>query len=240
MCKWGDIQRHDPSGLDTEVDPEYPTVTHTMTAARALFKGDTKLAIQILKKASIAHPELLFVSLALQLIGRGNKVSKEQLDFDEAVASKTDPYLRAISSLIATGDWSVIASQRSLPLTDRTYVAVRNFNDDDLTTWLDKEVALATQDGDLEGIILTGISNTMVDIFARYVEKFHDIQTATLVLSICYPRYMDDIRCRAWRNAYRAHLQRHKLFFQRTKFEVESTKHSKAALAPDFPALRLL
>lgn len=199
-----------------------------MAASRALFRGDAELAIDILKKASSSHPELLFVSLALQLMGRGGRHrAKEQLDVDDAVASKTDPYLRAISSLIATGDWATIANQVSLPLADRVYVAVRNFTDDELTVWLEKQVARAVEEGDIEGICLTGITGTMVDIFARYVEKFHDYQTATLVMSICSPRYIDDIRCRAWRNAYRSHLQRHRLFFQRTKFEVESTKRSK-------------
>lgn len=197
-------------------------------AARAIFRGDTKQAIQILKTASAAHPELLFVSLALQLIGRGSKQqAKEQLDFDQDVASKTDPYLRAISSLIATGDWANIADQDSLPLVDRAFVAVRNFTDDELTRWLKKEVNRSREQGDVEAIVLTGITESFVDVMARHVEKFGDVQTATLVLSICHPRYMDDIRCRAWRAAYRAYLQRHKLFFQRTKFDVESTRRSK-------------
>ncbi|KAF4963253.1 hypothetical protein FSARC_8722 [Fusarium sarcochroum] len=228
ICGWGDSEKHDPKGRNRKADPEYPTTIHTMAAARALFTGDHKEAIQILKKASTAHPELLFVSLALQLMGRGdNTLAKEQLDFDEAVASKTDPYLRAISSLIATGDWTAIASQLSLPLSDRVYIAIRNFDDDHLTKWLNEQINLAIADGDIEGVVLTGITEPMVDIFARYIQKFHDVQTATLVLSICAPRYIDDIRCRAWRNAYRARLQRHKLFFQRTKFDVESTKRSK-------------
>lgn len=67
----------------------------------------------------------------------------------------------------------------------------------------------------------------MVDILAKYVDKFHDVQSATLIMSICAPRYIDDYRCTAWRNSYRAYLQRHKAFYQRTKFEVESTKRSK-------------
>ncbi|UZP44190.1 hypothetical protein NXS19_012002 [Fusarium pseudograminearum] len=228
VCGWGDSEKHDPKGRNRKADPEYPTTIHTMAAARALFAGDRKEAIQILKKASTAHPELLFVSLALQLMGDdSNTPAKEKLDFDEAVASKTDPYLRAISSLIATGDWTAIASQLSLPLLDRVCIAIRNFDDDHLTKWLNEQVDLAIADGDIEGVVLTGITEPMVDIFARYIQKFHDVQTATLVLSICAPRYIDDIRCRAWRNAYRAHLQRHKLFFQRTKFDVESTKRSK-------------
>ncbi|OAA43073.1 WD40 repeat-like-containing domain protein [Metarhizium rileyi] len=228
ICSWGDPQRHDPNGVDREADPEYPTAIHTMVASRALFRGDIEQAISILKKASAVHPELLFVSLSLQLLGRGGgSVPREHLELDDAVASKTDPYLRAISTLIASGDWGAVANQRSLPLTDRAVVAVRNFDDSQLTEWLEENVSLAIEEGDIEGIALTGITDKLVDIFARYVQKFHDVQTATLVLSIAYPRYIDDIRCRAWRNAYRAHLQRHRLFFQRTKFEVESTKRSK-------------
>ncbi|KAI4601835.1 hypothetical protein KJ359_010700 [Pestalotiopsis sp. 9143b] len=200
---------------------------HTMITAHALFAGDTEKAVSLLKKASSEHPELLFVSLALQLIGQDTGNAREELDFDNAVASKTDPYLRAISSLIATNDWETIANQESLPLRERTYVALRYFDDDKLGKWLDKLVNKSIHTGDVEGIILTGITDKLVDIFATYVEKFTDFQTATLVLSICAPRYIDDYRCHVWRNAYRAYLQRHKAFFQRTKFEVESTKRSR-------------
>lgn len=204
------------------------SIKHTRATVQALYRGDIKRAIQILKKASTESPELLFVSLAIQLMGRGERnLAKEQLDFDEAVASKTDPYLRAISSLIATGDWATIANQRSLPLRDRVAVAVRHLNDTQLTRWLRDEVTQAVETGDIEGIVLTGITDQMVDILAKYVERFHDVQTATLIMSICAPRYIDDFRCRAWRNAYRAYLQRHKAFYQRTKFEAESTKKSK-------------
>ncbi|KAG5999167.1 hypothetical protein E4U43_002251 [Claviceps pusilla] len=236
LCGWGDPQRRDPNGFDGDADLDDAAAVHTMIAARHLFRGDLDKAIGVLKKASTAHSELLFVSLSLQLLGRqllgrGEKEfqlsNKDQLELDDAVASETDPYLRAISSLIATGDWATVANQRSLPFSDRAFVAVRYFEDNQLTEWLQENVAIAIEEGDIEGIALTGITENLVDIFAHHVEKFHDVQTATLVLSIAHPRYIDDIRCRAWRNAYRTHLQRHRLFFQRTKFEVESTKRSK-------------
>lgn len=138
----------------------------------------------------------------------------------------------AISSVIATGDWAAIANQKSLPLPDRAYIAVRNLTDDQLTAWLAEHVELSVARGDIEGIVLTGVTEKLADIFARYIEKFNDYQTATLVMSHCAPRYMDDYRCRAWRNAYRAYLQRHKAFLERTKFEVESTKRSKRGGRP--------
>ena len=148
------------------------------------------------------------------------------------MASKTDPYLRAISSVIATGDWAAIANQKSLPLPERAYIAVRNLTDDQLTAWLASTSSCPSRVATLEGIVLTGVTEKLADIFARYIEKFNDYQTATLVMSHCAPRYMDDYRCRAWRNAYRAYLQRHKAFLERTKFEVESTKRSKRGGRP--------
>ncbi|KAK5632003.1 hypothetical protein RRF57_007717 [Xylaria bambusicola] len=229
VCEWGkasiDWEWNDYMKVPAS---EKTSSSFTKGAARALFEGNITEAVNILKAASSEYPELLFVSLALQLMKKGDKsLAKEQLDFDDAVASKTDPYLRAISSLIATNNWETIANQESLPLRERTYIALRNFDDDKLTEWLDNELKKAIETGDIEGIVLTGITDKLVDIFAKYIEKFNDIQTATLVLSICSPRYINDYRCTVWRNAYRAYLQRHKAFLQRTKFEVESTKKSK-------------
>ena len=234
VCEWGrtsiDSEWKDYMKIPTS---EKTSSSFTRGAARALFEGDITEAVSILKAAGSEYPELLFVSLALQLMKRGDQsLAKEQLDFDDAVASKTDPYLRAISSLIATNNWETIANQESLPLRERTYIALRNFDDDKLTEWLDDELKKAIETGDIEGIVLTGITDNLVDIFAKYIEKFNDIQTATLVLSICSPRYINDYRCTVWRNAYRAYLQRHKAFLQRTKFEVESTKKSKLRGVP--------
>ncbi|KAG6121354.1 hypothetical protein E4U14_001990 [Claviceps sp. LM454 group G7] len=240
ICSWGDPQRRNPYDVNGEAGADYPAAIHTMVASRHLFHGNIDESIRVMKKATAPHPELLFVSLALQLLGRDNKHrrfgNKDPLELDNIVPSKTDPYLRAISSLITTGDWATVANQRSLPLADRVVVAIRNFDDEQLTKWLQDNMALSIEDGDIEGIVLTGITENLVDIFARYVEKYQDMQTATLVLSTAHPRYIDDVRCRAWRNAYRAHLQRHRLFFQRTKFEVESTRRSKRDGIPTLQA----
>ncbi|KAH8879414.1 hypothetical protein GQ53DRAFT_834188 [Thozetella sp. PMI_491] len=227
MCNWARSESHEFEESRSSVSSlKRDSSWYTRSAAHALFKGETGEAVQILKNASTEHPGLLFVSLALQLIGRRDE-SKESLDFDVRVASKTDPYLRAISSLIATGDWATITNQRSLPLRDRVFVAVRTFTDDALTVWLEEEVTAAAKTGDIEGIVLTGITDPLVDILARYVQKFNDVQTATLLLSICAPRFIDDFRTTAFRSAYRAYLQRHHAFFLRAKFDVESTRRSK-------------
>ena len=236
ICGWGSLDGFDfEEGRSSVSSTKRDSTWYTASAARALFRGDMNEAVQILKNASVEHPELLFVSLALQLIGKGDDSRQEALDFDLRVASKTDPYLRAISSIIATGDWASIANQRSLPLRDRTFVAVRTFSDEKLTAWLEEETSAAAEAGDVEGIVLTGITDPLVDLLARYVQKFHDYQTATLLLSVCAPKFIDDIRATAMRSAYRAYLQRHHAFFLRAKFDVESTKRSKHHGRPTLP-----
>ncbi|KAI1326347.1 WD repeat domain-containing protein [Xylariaceae sp. FL0255] len=229
VCQWGKRPPEaEPAEYRKIVHADKNYTLYTRLAAHELFEGKSAEAVKILKDGSAEYPELLFVSLALQLTERGQKdLAMQQLDFDPAAATKTDPYLRAISSYLATGDWETIANQESLPLRERTYVALRYLDDEKLTPWLEKELKTAIETGDIEGIVLTGITDDLVDIFAKYIEKFNDIQTATLILSICAPRYIDDYRCTVWRNAYRAYLQRYKAFLQRTKFEVESTKKSK-------------
>ncbi|KAL1836008.1 hypothetical protein VTJ49DRAFT_5700 [Mycothermus thermophilus] len=241
ICGFGQAYEADLEQALSASAPSRESTWYTMVAARAIFRGDTRSAVQVLKKASAEHPELLFVSLALQLIGRASAGgdddddAKTALDFDEKVACKTDPYLRAISAVIATGDWAVIANQTSLPLRDRCFVAVRHFNDDALSAWLDREVSAAIEAGDIEGIVLTGITDPLVDILTRYVHKFHDVQTATLLLSICAPRFIDDVRATALRTAYRHYLQRHRAYFFRAKFDVESTLRSKHHGKPTVP-----
>ncbi|KAK4196491.1 hypothetical protein QBC40DRAFT_7499 [Triangularia verruculosa] len=225
MCGYGRSYESEYEEAMSDETLKRDSTWYTMVAANTLFRGDPQGAVQVLKKASNEHPELLFVSLALQLIGDGN-VNKT-LDFDARVASKTDPYLRAISTIIATGDWAKIADQPSLPLRDRIFVALRTFDDEQLDYWLSAQVTKATSSGDIEGIVLTGITDSLVEILCRYVHKFNDFQTASLLLSICSPRFIDDVRATAFREAYRRYLQRHHAFYLRAKFDVESTKRSK-------------
>lgn len=127
------------------------------------------------------------------------------------------------------GSWTEIVNEAEspLPLRDRVGIALRYFTDNELTDWLSEQMADVIENGRIEGIVLAGITDSMTDILAKYVEKSNDSQTPILVMSFCYPRYIDDIRCSAWRNAYKAFLQRHKEFILRVRFEQQSTIKSR-------------
>jgi hypothetical protein len=202
---------------------------HTRAAAWALFEGFPERAVQILKTGGT---DVLFVAMALDIkLKSGASLELNTNEWATALENHPqmaeDPYLRAIYGYITTGDWQVIADETSLPLRDRVGVALRHFEDDRLTKWLSTQMEEATLNGDLEGIVLAGITDNMVDIFAKYIEKFMDYQTPILIMSFCYPRYIDDIRCDAWRKNYKDFLQRHKKFIGRVMFEQQSTIKSR-------------
>ncbi|PBP26540.1 WD repeat domain-containing protein [Diplocarpon rosae] len=218
-----------PEELEDDLKSLEQAEKYTTAAAMALFEGVPERAVEILKNGGT---DLLFVAMALDIKLKSNI----QLDLDDSEWGKAleghtqmgeDAYLRAIYGYITTGNWTAIADSTSLPLRDRVWVALRNFPDDKLTEWLTKEMEEAIRTGDIEGIVLAGITDSMVDILAKYVEKFMDYQTPILIMSFCYPRYIDDIRCDAWRKAYKDFLYRHKENVLRIRFEQQSTTKSR-------------
>ncbi|RFU25870.1 hypothetical protein B7463_g10476, partial [Scytalidium lignicola] len=215
--------------LDTNLLALEEQKQYTMAAAWALFEGYPKRAVDILKRGGT---DLLFVAIALEIKLRSSAAldlgkSDWKVALEESTRMRTDPYLRAIYGLISTGDWAVIANEASLPLRARVVVALRNFGDTQLTEWLSRQMDEAIRTGDIEGIVLAGITDPMVDILAKYVEKFKDYQTPILIMSFCYPRYIEDFRCGAWRKEYRDYLQRYKKYILRVKFEQQSTIKSR-------------
>ncbi len=201
----------------------------TVAAAWALFEGIPKRAVDILKSAGT---DLLFAAIALDIkLKSGAPMDDDIGDLYKSLETHPqmaeDPYLRAIFGYIMTGSWTAIADQKGLPLRDRVGVALRHFSDDQLTEWLEKQMEEATRTGDIEGIVLAGITDNMADILTKYIENFLDYQTPILIMSFCYPRYISDVRVGAWRTNYKDFLQRHKKYILRVKFEQQTTIKSR-------------
>ena len=53
-------------------------------------------------------------------------------------------------------------------------------------------------DGDIGGIILTGLTPEGVSLFENYVNNTCDVQTASLAMSFCVPKKFKDPRVTAW------------------------------------------
>lgn len=193
----------------------------------ALCEQQPQKAVQILQRH---HDEAPFAGLALAIYLGGASQGLDRVDLNDTLNKSTqlrnDPYLRAIYALLGTGDWKAIADETSLPLRDRVGIALRNFDDSQLTYWLDAQIAKAISNGDIEGIVLAGITDRMVDILSTYITKFGDYQTATLIISFAHPLYISDYRAAQWRSDYRSYLNAIKQYILRCRFDVQSTRKS--------------
>lgn len=67
-----------------------------------------------------------------------------------------------------------------------------------LSAFLSETTERLTRSGDLEGIILTGLTSRGVDLLEQTVNRFGDVQTASLAMSFVVPRQFRDRRVEDW------------------------------------------
>lgn len=198
---------------------------NTKAAALAIIHDQRKLAFEALRSgtASSVHKELL---LALAGHARGTTNDDWDETLSEIAEGLDDPYARAILALVRYGDWHNVLAETSLPLKERVGVALMYLDDQELTQYIKETTAESIEQGDIEGIVLTGLTQKSVQLLQNYIVKFSDLQTAILAVSFTCPRYFSDNRVDVWRESYRTTLNIYRMFIPRVHFDVQSTKLS--------------
>ncbi|GAD97793.1 conserved hypothetical protein [Paecilomyces variotii No. 5] len=200
---------------------------HTKAAALAVFQDEAKLAYLALRNNQPTQAHKL-LAMAIAGAAKGEADSDWEETCAEIAKELTDPYARAILALVSKGDWNSVIQETTLPLRYRVEVALRWLPDDDLTLYLRDATAEAIQRGDIEGIVLTGLTNSAMELFQSYINKFNDVQTSVLAMSHTVPRFIDDetmvARFNAWRETYRWQMNSWKLQLERARFDVGSRK----------------
>lgn len=203
---------------------------HTKAAALAIFQDEPKLAYLGLRSNQPTQAHKL---LAMAIAGAaGATKGDSSTDWEETCAEisteLTDPYSRAILALVSKGDWHAVIKETTLPLKYRIEVALRWLPDDELTVYLKDATAEAVKEGDVEGIVLTGLGHMAIELFQSYIDKFNDVQTPVLAMSYTVPRIISNetyiARFEAWREAYRRSLNSWKLQLERARFDVNSRR----------------
>ncbi|KAL1931366.1 hypothetical protein VTP01DRAFT_9508 [Rhizomucor pusillus] len=131
------------------------------------------------------------------------------------------PYLKAIFAYIASRDWRKVLDEEFLPLRERVAVALRVLSDEQMTNFLEDIVSRAVEEGDVECLFVTGLTSRGVDLLERMVDRYGDIQTASLVMSFVVPRRFKDRRVEEWIESYRNLLDRWQLWHARANFDIE-------------------
>uniref|UniRef100_A0A914WZF3 WD repeat protein mio zinc-ribbon like domain-containing protein n=1 Tax=Plectus sambesii TaxID=2011161 RepID=A0A914WZF3_9BILA len=190
-CGWGSLTG-DRAEIDVVIDKLIEKGTsHPRAAAIALFCLRLKKAIEILTKASDAddekHTHLRLV--AMSLAGYQGTAAMWPELCAKLLPTLTDPYLRAMFVFLscrkdADTQFEPLLQMSGLALQDRIAFASVHLADHPLIEFLDQTAAAVVQDGDLCGLLLTGIKPTedCIRLLQNYVDRTGDVQTAALVL----------------------------------------------------------
>ncbi|KAF9919630.1 hypothetical protein FBU30_010724 [Linnemannia zychae] len=192
-------------------------------AIEVLGRGDEKLKLMSIVVAGFNRNQGSMSSTAIGgLSGSNEKASNNAWKAQCKIHSQgqSNPYIRAIFSYIASGDWRDVLEEKSLSLADRVGVALRFLSDDELMAYIQTTADTLTNLGEIDGMILTGLTEAGLDLLTNYINRTGDIQTAALVSSVAVPRYFKDGRVEDWVDCYRDLLDRWQLYHTRARFDI--------------------
>lgn len=137
-------------------------------------------------------------------------------------------YIRGILNFLMTvgteNGLQGILKYESLSLCDRVAFACRFLPRKDLILFLDKCILDCQKNGNVEGIVVTGIEKEGIKILQSYVDKYGDVQTAALVTSrVIFPLHWIAERqvCTEWLESYRSLLNSWQMWQSRAMFDVD-------------------
>ncbi|GBB83809.1 hypothetical protein RclHR1_10480001 [Rhizophagus clarus] len=229
ICGWGFGKKE----LEETLQKMERAGTYEKAAGWALFHGKTERAITALNNSKDERLKLVSTALAGYAVSSHDISSQANSLWNKMCRSLSlemrDPYLRAMFSYIASGNWLDVLQEKELSLQDRIGIALRFLDDEELNDFLDNTTAKVILDGDIDGVILTGLTPEGVSLFENYVNNTCDVQTASLALSFCFPKQFKDARVSKWIESYRTLLDQWEMFHIRAKFDITRGKHMESS-----------
>lgn len=227
VCGW----HFNRSDLENQLLELEKNGEHAKAAGWALFHNDIPRCI---KSLSLGGERMKLMSTAvagyfshLQATAPtpGSNVWKD-LCYSMAIEME-DPYLRAIFAYVSNGEWRDVLDDVGLPIKERLGIAIRFLKDDDLTGYVEELTLRVVDGGDVDGVVLTGVTEKFVCLLQHYVDRTSDVQTAAVVVSFAHPRYMIDERVMAWVESYRELLNSWGKFKARGRFDVTRGRRAR-------------
>lgn len=222
LCGW----KFTPDTLEAECNELIDRGLHYQAVVQAVLHGYTHIALNLLR--------YLIRSKAIPNIGLGALLASDAINAEQRemclwmAADTEDAALKALLAYLVSGDWRDVMKTPYLHLGYRLALGLKYLNDTELSGFMQSETARAVRNGDLEGILLTGLAGEQaMDLLQCYIARTNDLQTAVLVTAFTHPRYSDDVRWEMWRETYFDQMQRWQCFPQRALFTVQHAKISR-------------
>src|ERR1700719_4121373 len=115
---------------------------------------------------------------ALTVQGTANVNINPQLreHCERLIVRLQDPYFRALLTYLTSNDWSEVLEEEALPFRERLAIAFQFLDDKSLSSYLRRNKESCCQRGDIEGLIVTGLTPMGMDILQSYVDRTGDVQ----------------------------------------------------------------
>ncbi|XP_035601763.1 GATOR complex protein MIOS isoform X1 [Oncorhynchus keta] len=227
LCGW--INR----GPDINVEPFLRSLEGEgeweRAAAVALFNLDIRRAIQILNKgASAERGDLNLNVVAMALSGYTDEKSSLWREMCSSLRLQLkNPYLCVMFAFLTSepGTYDGVLYESSVAVTDRVAFACMFLNDAQLPRYMEKLTSEMKEVGNLEGILLTGLTKDGVDLMESYVDRTGDVQTASFCMLKGSPgEVVKDPRVQCWIENYRNLLDAWRFWHKRAEFDIHRSK----------------
>lgn len=67
-----------------------------------------------------------------------------------------------------------------------------------MTMYLNRTLEKLVKEGDVEGVVVTGLTSKGVELFEQALDRYGDVQTASLIMSYIVPKRFKDSRVEDW------------------------------------------
>ncbi|XP_050310111.1 GATOR complex protein MIOS [Anthonomus grandis grandis] len=205
---------------------------YSRAAALAVFNLQVPLAIEILNRAPF-EAGLGYVGIALA--GFSNEDESNWKRFCASAVKKiADPYLKAMFSFLMSGNnnYECVLRETDIAVDDRVGFALVFLSDHKLLDYLNRLSGELCEQGNLDGLLLTGNSPQGLKLLQNYLDDTADIQSTTLVAVRAFPHELDSPTVKNWIENYQEVLNRWKFWFERAEFDLMLVKNKNERPPP--------
>lgn len=163
-------------------------------------------------------------SVAMALSGYTGERTSVWREMCQSLKSQLkNPYMKAMFAFLtceSDSSFNEIIHDKDLILVDRVAFSLLYLPDDKLNIYLSDTMSALVDNGDLNGILLTGITDEGLCLLQRYIEISSDIQSVSLIVLHSLPSLIcNDKRAQLWVECYRGMLDCWRLWHHRAQFD---------------------
>ncbi|XP_077554266.1 GATOR complex protein mio isoform X1 [Haemaphysalis longicornis] len=147
--------------------------------------------------------------------------------------SPGDPYLQAIFAFLTAADDSYreLLHECNIAIEDRVAFACLHLSDVKLLEYVDVLAEALVKEGNLDGVLLTGMSEEGSQLLQRYLDRTGDVQTVSVAALQSHPSPLSSSpRAQLWVDHYRHLLDQWQLWHQRCQFDTQWVRQHAASV----------